>query len=68
METTTATVSNYAGGEQVGASWTDKIMNVKSNVPETTEQEDDDDQDWVCGSIFCQFVKHGTFILLNVIW
>ena len=27
---TAATVCNYSGGEQVGASWTDRIMAVKS--------------------------------------
>ena len=27
-----ATVCNYSGGEQVGASWTDKIMAMKSVV------------------------------------
>lgn len=29
---TATTVCNYSGGEQVGSSWTDKIMAVKSTV------------------------------------
>lgn len=33
-----ATVCNYSGGEQVGASWTDKIMAMKSVVGDETNQ------------------------------
>ncbi|KAL4238960.1 AP-3 complex subunit sigma-2 [Mactra antiquata] len=40
-------VSNYAGGENVGASWTDKIMDIKSDVPGSMkEAEGVDDDEW----------------------
>ncbi|OWF47228.1 arpin-like [Mizuhopecten yessoensis] len=45
MEGQSASVSNFAGGEQVGGSWTDKIMGLKSTAP-GEEEEEDDDQDW----------------------
>ncbi|XP_033735260.1 arpin-like [Pecten maximus] len=43
MDVQSASVSNFAGGEQVGGSWTDKIIGLKSDAP---EEEEDDDQDW----------------------
>ncbi|KAL5008125.1 hypothetical protein ScPMuIL_013706 [Solemya velum] len=44
MEHESATVANYTGGEQVGASWTDKIMTMKSQGQDTKEGDDDDDE------------------------
>ncbi|XP_060062854.1 arpin-like [Ylistrum balloti] len=44
MDNQSANVSNFAGGEQVGGSWTDKIMGLKSDTPE--DEEEEDDQDW----------------------
>lgn len=42
-----STVSNYAGGETVGASWTDKIMDIKSDIPTSKEAEGVDEDEWV---------------------
>jgi len=36
---TAATVSNYSGGEQVGSSWTDRIMAVKSDIVDVEESK-----------------------------
>ena len=41
-------MSNYAGGDPVGASWTDKIMNIKSDIPQTPEGNEVADDEWVC--------------------
>ncbi|XP_045165737.1 arpin-like [Mercenaria mercenaria] len=46
IDSVSSTVSNYAGGESVGASWTDKIMDMKSDVPTTKENEGVDDDEW----------------------
>ncbi|XP_046370871.1 arpin-like [Haliotis rufescens] len=47
VENESATVSNYAGGEAVGASWTDKIMTIKSAASETTPQDSEiADDEW----------------------
>lgn len=37
-ETTSATVRNFSGGEQVGLSWTDKVMAVKNARGSEPEQ------------------------------
>lgn len=37
-ETTSATVRNFSGGEQVGMSWTDKVMAVKNARDSQPEQ------------------------------
>lgn len=44
MDVQSSSVSNFAGGEQVGGSWTDKIMGLKSNAPE--DEDEQDEQDW----------------------
>lgn len=49
MEGQSVNVSNFAGGDHVGGSWTDKIMGMKSATP---EEEEEEDQDWV-GIISC---------------
>jgi hypothetical protein len=71
LDVQSATVSNFAGGSAVGASWTDKIMQIKSTDPITPATMDDDDDGWVrlivsklyhlhlqyaCGRIFGQEV------------
>lgn len=43
MEGQSVNVSNFAGGDHVGGSWTDKIMGMKSATP---EEEEEEDQDW----------------------
>ena len=52
MEGETVTHGNYAGGEPVGASWTDKIMNVKGNIAQESNQAGQGDcagdDEWVC--------------------
>lgn len=45
IDNASLTVSNYAGGEAVGASWTDKIMDMKSNVPINNPAVEDDGWD-----------------------
>ena len=41
-------VSNYAGGEHVGTSWTEKVMTFKGKEPATQDQaEGVDDDEWV---------------------
>ena len=43
-------MSNYAGGEQVGASWTDKVMQVKAQASQDTAAEEGEgaaDDEWV---------------------
>ena len=48
MDSPSSTVSNYAGGEAVGGSWTDKIMDVKSSTTIKTNDGDcADDDEWV---------------------
>lgn len=47
MDAQSASVSNYAGGESVGASWTDKIMDMKGQVPTTKDNEGVDEDEWV---------------------
>ena len=50
MDSPSSTVSNYAGGEAVGGSWTDKIMDVKSSTTTKTNDGDcADDDEWVSG-------------------
>ena len=50
MDSPSSTVSNYAGGEAVGGSWTDKIMDVKSSTATKTNDGDcADDDEWVGG-------------------
>ena len=50
MDSPSSTVSNYAGGEAVGGSWTDKIMDVKSSSTTKTNDGDcADDDEWVRG-------------------
>ncbi|XP_071790762.1 arpin-like [Asterias amurensis] len=48
LDTVTSQVSNYAGGENVGASWTDKVMSMKSH--DSTQPADDgagaDEDEW----------------------
>ncbi|KAK6181037.1 hypothetical protein SNE40_008981 [Patella caerulea] len=46
VEGQSATVSNFAGGEQVGGSWTDKIMAMKSSVPQDVEDNEIGDDEW----------------------
>ncbi|XP_013410766.1 arpin [Lingula anatina] len=47
LDTLKSTVSNYAGGEVVGTSWTDKIMTVKSQQHEEMEDtQGADDDEW----------------------
>ncbi|XP_060553066.1 arpin-like [Ruditapes philippinarum] len=46
LDNVSSSVSNYAGGESVGASWTDKIMDLKSNVPTSKENEGVDEDEW----------------------
>lgn len=44
-----STVANFAGGEAVGASWTDKVMAVKAQAPTTADSTADDvigDDEW----------------------
>lgn len=48
LDTKSATVSNYAGGENVGSSWTDKVMTVKaqnSSKPLPQDQNEGVDED-----------------------
>lgn len=47
MDNKSSSVSNYAGGESVGASWTDKIMDLKGQGPTTTENEGVEEDEWV---------------------
>ena len=48
LDEVSSTVSNYAGGESVGASWTDKIMDIKSSTSSAvTENEGVDEDEWV---------------------
>lgn len=45
-----STASNFAGGEKVGASWTDKVMALKATVPAAADNTGDDvigDDEWV---------------------
>lgn len=45
-----STASNFAGGEKVGASWTDKVMALKATAPAATDNTGDDvigDDEWV---------------------
>ena len=51
MDSASATVSNYAGGEKVGGSWTDKVMTVKGHddpkpLPQDLNEGVDEDE-WV---------------------
>ncbi len=50
VDQASSTVSNYAGGEQVGASWTDKVMQVKAQASQDTAAEEGEgaaDDEWV---------------------
>ena len=54
IDAVSSTVSNYAEGDQVGASWTDKVMMVKAQSADSepsgggVEQgEGADDEEWV---------------------
>lgn len=45
-----STASNFAGGEKVGASWTDKVMALKATAPAAADNTGDDvigDDEWV---------------------
>lgn len=49
IDTQSSTVANYAGGEDVGASWTDKVLAVKTNTDRALPQdqvEGVDDDEW----------------------
>lgn len=49
MDAEAKTKGNYAGGENVGGSWTDKIMGMKSSqAADTSQAEGVDDDEWVC--------------------
>lgn len=49
MDAEAKTKGNYAGGENVGDSWTDKIMGMKSSqAADTSQAEGVDDDEWVC--------------------
>ncbi|XP_052275618.1 arpin-like [Dreissena polymorpha] len=45
LDAVSTTVGNYAGGESVGASWTDKIMDIKSHAA-ASENQGADDNEW----------------------
>ncbi|XP_062604291.1 arpin-like isoform X1 [Saccostrea cucullata] len=45
MEAEARTKRNFAGGENVGSSWTDKIMGMKSSQPTDTSQAEGVDED-----------------------
>ncbi|XP_011439511.2 arpin isoform X1 [Magallana gigas] len=45
MDAEAKTKGNYAGGENVGGSWTDKIMGMKSSQPADTSQAEGVDED-----------------------
>ena len=49
-----APVQNYAGGEGVGGSWTDKVMTVKTTQDDKPlpgqDNEGVDDDEWVSNS------------------
>lgn len=48
MDAEAKTKGNYAGGENVGGSWTDKIMGMKSSQPaDTSQAEGVDEDEWV---------------------
>ncbi len=61
MEGQAGTVANYAGGEAVGGSWTDKVMAVKTSSAGTTDdqpagQQDNEgaaDDEWVQNANTC---------------
>ncbi len=70
IDAASSTVSNYAGGQQVGASWTDKVMQVKAqsaDSPSTTSgaaAESGDgaaDDEWVRAR-FEAFLCHPGFV------
>ena len=48
-----STAANYAGGDGVGATWTDKVMAVKASVPAAAAADTGDDvvgdDEWVSG-------------------
>ncbi|XP_022093656.1 arpin-like [Acanthaster planci] len=47
LDTVTSRVSNYAGGETVGSSWTDKVMSMKSqDSPEPQDGGGAEDDEW----------------------
>lgn len=49
MDAEAKTKGNYAGGENVGGSWTDKIMGMKSSQStDTSQAEGVDEDEWVC--------------------
>lgn len=49
MDAEAKTKGNYAGGENVGGSWTDKIMGMKSSQPaDASQTEGVDEDEWVC--------------------
>ncbi len=59
-----STVSNFAGSDQVGTSWTDKVMVVKAQSAQSTsvvkpaeEGEGADDDEWVKLTTFCLKTK-----------
>ncbi|XP_038078063.1 arpin-like [Patiria miniata] len=47
LDTVTSQVSNYAGGETVGSSWTDKVMSMKAqDAPEPQDTGGAEDDEW----------------------
>ena len=43
--------SNYSGGDKTGQSWTDKVMNVRETVPNTSQEvEGVAEDEWVGGA------------------
>lgn len=52
MESDAKMKGNFAGGENVGSSWTDKIMGMKSSQPSDDNQTEGVDEDeWVCSFV-----------------
>ena len=47
LDDQTSKVSNYTGGEQVGTSWTDKVMTFKGEQQAGEEEGGDNDDEWV---------------------
>ena len=49
MDEKSTSVSNYAGGENVGASWTGKIMDLKQQTESQSVKENEgvDEDEWV---------------------
>ena len=59
-----STTANFAGGEQVGASWTDKVMALKATAPAAADNAGDDvigDDEWVRNAALALFVHFLSF-------